>query len=178
MFKNYTTWIAAAVMTVALAAPARAIDDDPWITMKTKIALMTAEGFDAVDLGVDTVNGVVTLHGKVSSEAEKSRAERIAKEVDKVKSVKNQLQVVRKADRETVQASDDAIEESIEKAFEANRRLKDSGIEISAVNNGVVLLGGRVETVAMHLEAIEVASAVSGVKRVTTQVEVKERANN
>src|SRR5687768_15423042 len=108
MFK-YTTWIAAAIMTATLATPARAIDDDPWITMKTKIALMTADGFDAVDLGVDTVNGVVTLHGKVSTEGDKARAERIAKEVDKVKGVKNQLQVVPKADRESVQASDDAI---------------------------------------------------------------------
>jgi hyperosmotically inducible protein len=177
MLRQSTTWIAAAIMTVALAAPVRAIDDDPWITAKTKIALMTADGFDAVNVGVDTVNGVVTLHGKVSSERDKERAERIAKEVDKVKSVKNLLEIVPKADREMVQASDDAIEENLEKAFGANSRLKDSGIEISAVNNGVVLLGGRVDTIAMHLEAIEVASAVKGVKRVRTQVEVKERSN-
>lgn len=178
MFKRSAVWIAAAIITVSLAAPAHAIDDDPWITARTKIALMTAEGFSAVDLGVDTVDGIVTLHGKVASDNEKKRAESIVKNVKNVKSVKNLLQVVDKADREVVEATDDAIKESLEKAFEANRRLKDSGIEISSVNNGVVLLGGKVDTLATHLEGIQVASAVRGVKRVSTHVEVKDSSNN
>ena len=38
---------------------------DSWVTAKTKLALMTTEGIDTWDLNVDTVNGVVTLHGKV-----------------------------------------------------------------------------------------------------------------
>ena len=46
---------------------------DSWITVKTKIALMTTEGVSTRDLNVDTVHGLVTLHGKVSVETEKRR---------------------------------------------------------------------------------------------------------
>ena len=45
--------------TLAMAADT----PDAWITMKTKIALMTAENVSTKDLNVDTVKGVVTLHG-------------------------------------------------------------------------------------------------------------------
>ncbi len=34
--------------------------------MKTKVSLMTTEGLSAMDLNVDTVKGVVTLHGSSS----------------------------------------------------------------------------------------------------------------
>ena len=46
--------------------------------MKTKIALMTTDGVGTTDLNVDTVKGVVTLHGKVATEAEKAKAARTA----------------------------------------------------------------------------------------------------
>ena len=62
---------------VASGAPAYA-QQDAWITMKTKISLMTAENISTSDLNVDTVKGVVTLHGKVEAATEKSNAERVA----------------------------------------------------------------------------------------------------
>ena len=61
----------------ASAAQAR----DAWITMKTKIALMTTEGVSATGLNVDTTKGTVTLHGKVESEPEKLKAESVAKSI-------------------------------------------------------------------------------------------------
>lgn len=66
----------ATAMTLVLAAGvAKAADTpDAWVTMKAKVALMTTEGISTSDLNVDTVNGVVTLHGKVATEAEKARA--------------------------------------------------------------------------------------------------------
>jgi osmotically-inducible protein OsmY len=57
-------------------------------------------------------------------------------------------------------------------AFKANRRIEGSGIKVASVNKGVVLLSGKATSLDAHLEAIEVASAVSGVKRVATEVEV------
>jgi hypothetical protein len=56
--------------------------------MKTKIALMTTDNVSAADLNVDTVKGVVTLHGKVATEGEKAKAEQVAAKIDGVKSVK------------------------------------------------------------------------------------------
>jgi osmotically-inducible protein OsmY len=40
------------------------------------------------------------------------------------------------------------------------------------VNKGVVLLSGKTKSLEAHLEAVEVANAVRGVRRVATEVEV------
>ena len=52
-----------AILILALAPIAQARVKDAWITAKTKIDLMTTDGVRTSDLNVDTVNGVVTLHG-------------------------------------------------------------------------------------------------------------------
>ena len=46
-------------------------------------------------IDVDTTEGVVTLIGNVASQAEKRKAMEIAKETDGVKSVKDQLKIVK-----------------------------------------------------------------------------------
>ena len=55
--------------------------------MKTKIALMTTADVSTKDLNVDTVKGVVTLHGMVATDAEKVKAEEVAMKVVGVKAV-------------------------------------------------------------------------------------------
>ncbi len=55
---------------------------DAWVTMKTKVSLMTTGGVSTQDLNIDTVNGVVTLHGKVATEAAKTKAESVARGID------------------------------------------------------------------------------------------------
>ena len=83
--------IASALALAAMAAgPVNAFaQQDAWITMKTKIALMTADNVSTSDLNVDTVSGAVTLHGTVETAAEKTNAETVAKGIDGVKSVQN-----------------------------------------------------------------------------------------
>ena len=64
-----------ACLVVLGSAFVRAADrPDAWITMTTKVSLMTTDGVSTKDLNVDTVNGVVTLHGKVATEAERAKA--------------------------------------------------------------------------------------------------------
>jgi hyperosmotically inducible protein len=50
-------------------------------------------------IDVDSNQGVVTLKGKVDTAEAKKKAEAIAKQVDGVKSVKNQLRVEAKKDK-------------------------------------------------------------------------------
>ena len=128
-----------------VGAPAFAADTpDAWITMKTKIALMTTDNVSAADLNVDTVSGVVTLHGKVAREGERNKAER----------------------------ADADVKNAVQAAFKANARVKDSGISVASVNGGVVLLAGKTTSLESHLEAVQVADAVKGVRRVATEVHV------
>ena len=171
--KLMTLALALGVITFTLMTAQRAAADTPdaWITMKAKIALLTADGVDSSDLNVDTVNGVVTLHGKVHSEQAKAKAESIATSIDGVKQVKNVLQVVPETARDTVDAQDDAIKASVEKAIDANPMY--AGIDVASVNKGVVLLSGKAKTLEAHLKAIETAYRVKGVRRVSTEVTVE-----
>src|SRR3979409_117200 len=115
------TIVAAALSVLLIGAVAKAADTpDAWITMKTKIALMTTDNVSTSDLNVDTVNGVVTLHGKVSTDAEKVKAEDVTMKVGGVKSVKNLLQIVPNSARKVVDRADSEIKESVIAAFKAN----------------------------------------------------------
>lgn len=172
--KHFHLVAAALALGVCLSgAPAMAADTpDAWITMKTKIALMTTDNVSAADLNVDTVNGVVTLHGKVATEGEKTKAERLAAKIDGVKSVKNLLQIVPGSKREVVERSDADVKDAVQAAFKADAKVKDSGISVASVNKGVVLLAGRAKSLDSHLEAVQVASMVKGVRRVATEVQI------
>jgi hyperosmotically inducible protein len=55
--------------------------------------LAAADDLRDSTINVDVDNGVVTLTGTVASAAQKTRAEQVAKTVDGVKSVRNQLKV-------------------------------------------------------------------------------------
>jgi hyperosmotically inducible periplasmic protein len=67
------------------------------LTTKVKSALAKEEGFKTLGkINVDSNEGVVTLKGKVDSAEAKKKAEQVAKQVDGVKSVKNQLTVEKK----------------------------------------------------------------------------------
>ena len=166
--------VAAAVLCVLIggALAMAAETPDAWITMKTKIALMTADDVSTMDLNVDSVKGVVTLHGKVATEAEKAKAEQVTLKVGGVNAVKNLLQVVPNAQRKTVERADADIKESVEAAFKANRRIVESGIKVASVNKGVVLLSGKTKSLEAHYESVQVAHAVRGVRRVSSEVEV------
>ena len=64
------------------------------LTTKVKTALASDAGAKTLtNIDVDSNNGVVTLKGKVDSPDMKKKAGEIAKKVDGVKSVKNELKV-------------------------------------------------------------------------------------
>jgi hyperosmotically inducible protein len=67
------------------------------LTTKVKTALASDAGAKTMtNIDVDSNNGVVTLKGKVDSADMKKKASDIAKKVDGVKSVKNELKVEKK----------------------------------------------------------------------------------
>ncbi|MBS1794220.1 MAG: BON domain-containing protein [Acidobacteria bacterium] len=70
--------------------------NDSWLWFKTRAALATTSELRESTINVDVVNDVVTLKGTVASAAEKTKAEQVAKGIDGVKSVKNELKVAPK----------------------------------------------------------------------------------
>ncbi len=169
----WTRWSLAVVVAAALTAPAvaRADTPDSWITTKAKIALLTSEGVHGTSINVDTVDGRVTLHGKVAAAEEKEKAEKAVRDVSGVKEVRNLLQVVPEERKTAANASDKELKDRAAKALKDDPTLKDSSITVESVNNGVVLLGGKAKTLDDHLRAVEDASSIPGVRRVASEVQ-------
>jgi hyperosmotically inducible protein len=71
--------------------------DDLWIWTKTRTALAAADDLRDSTISVDVENNVVTLSGTVPAEAQKARAEQVARGIEGVSSVKNQITVARNA---------------------------------------------------------------------------------
>ena len=67
--------------------------NDSWLWFKTRSALLTTSDLRESTINVDVVNDVVTLKGTVETAAKKTKAEQVAKDIDGVKSVKNELKV-------------------------------------------------------------------------------------
>jgi hyperosmotically inducible protein len=67
--------------------------NDMWLWVKTRASLMSTNDLRESTVNVDVVNDVVTLKGTVATAAQKAKAEEVAKGIDGVKSVKNELKV-------------------------------------------------------------------------------------
>ncbi len=83
----------AAKTTKNVAGEAGEAIGDGWLTSKVKTKLMADDGVKARRIDVDTLEGVVTLKGRVGSAAERARAVEIARGTDGVKQVVDELEV-------------------------------------------------------------------------------------
>ena len=70
---------------------AGAIFDDGTITAKVKTALIAHDNLKGMSIDVDTAQNVVTLRGVVASDDLRREAERVARGIEGVKDVRNEL---------------------------------------------------------------------------------------
>jgi osmotically-inducible protein OsmY len=159
-------------MVVAGTVAASADVNDSWITTKAKIALLTTAGFSVNGANVDTINGDVTMHGKVATTEDRTRAEQTVRKVSGVKSVNNLLQVVPDSVKKEIAAKDSDVKERVEASLKADIKMKD--VNVASVNNGVVLLSGKTDSLYEDLRAIENAYSVKGVHRVASELKTTE----
>ena len=148
---------------------------DSWLTSKTKIALFADDRVKGREVRVETQSGEVFLRGKVDSEEAKSAAGEIAKGVEGVKSVKNDLQVMAPSARKAVQADDKQITKSVETRFGKDSQLKKIDVRTDA---GVVVLSGEVPNISVSAKASEMAHRVDGVKAVKNELRVAQAKAN
>jgi hyperosmotically inducible protein len=145
---------------------------DSWITSKTKIALFADERVKGTQVSVDTMKGgVVHLRGKVDSAEAKAAAEDIAKGIEGVKSVKNDLQVVAPANRKMVDAKDADIDKAVKARLSKDAQVKSVDVR---TDSGVVTLTGEVPNIVAAAKASEMARAVPGVKSVKNELTVRQ----
>jgi hyperosmotically inducible protein len=153
-----------------LGGVACAATPDTWITTKAKLALLTTSDVSSNDVNVDTIEGHVTLHGTVSSQQEKMRAEQAVRGIDGVKDVRNMLAVVAPSKQQAAAVADDKIKTELEQRLTRDTTLSDSSIKVASVNGGNVVLTGSAASLSDHLRAVEDAREVPGVKQVASEV--------
>lgn len=131
-------------------------------------------GLKDVNVDQDRDKGVVTLKGKVPSDAEKARAESIARAQAGSQVVANEIAVLPPNDEsaaKTVNSDlDKAIDKNLDAALVENRLNKNVKY---AVKNGVVTLKGDVDSQAARSQAASVAARVPNVTQVVNELEVR-----
>jgi len=140
---------------------------DSWLTAKTKIALFGDDRIKGRQVSVETVNGVVSLRGKVDSDSAKAAAATVAQAVDGVKSVRNDLQVVPAGDRKVIDASDTDITRQVEGRLAKDAQLKKVDVR---TDGGAVILTGAVSSIGVSARASELARGVPGVRMVKNEL--------
>jgi len=167
------TLIAAPVIAADMAND-KALINDSFLTAKTKIALAADTRVHGRQVKVETQKGLVFIRGKVDSDEAKKAAEEIARGIEGVKDVKNELQVVAPSKREAVEDKDDAITARVKKQIAKEPNLKNAGIGVQT-NAGVVSLTGEVPDISTSAHASWTAWKVHGVKSVKNDLTLKEK---
>ena len=163
--------IAAALVVCGLTLTAKAqAAADPWITAKVKMELWSTKGVPSTHINVDTNDGLVTLYGKVRTQADRALAQEATHRVKGVQKVTNLLQVVPKVDEKAVAKSDADIKQEVTTFLKNDVSLAGSSISVKAVDKGVVLLSGKTDSFMGNYEAQADAYYVDGVRQVSSEV--------
>lgn len=149
--------------------------NDSWLTSRATIALFADARIKGSEINVETTQGAMVIRGKVDSKDAKLAAEGIAKGIEGVTSVKNDLQVVTPAKRAATDDKDAAVTTRVTAQIEKDADLKKAGIR-ARTNAGVVSLSGEVHDLKTSARASWIAWQVPGVKSVQNDLTVKEKA--
>ena len=160
-----------AALVISLAGCERRSASDTTVNTSLKNKLAADPTTSAAKINVDTSNGVVTLSGTVPTAAEKSEAERIARNTQGVTQVVNNINVERGEGAGGGTSSDATILSSIKTQL-LTRGIIGTNVD---VKNGEVTITGEVDNAQEKAKAEEIARQVSGVKSVNNQLTIKRK---
>ena len=182
--------VSAAGATAAPGTPGTAAPDrdatfteqmsDAGITARVQSKFFMDDTVKARSIDVDTSGGVVTLQGQVTSEAERQQALSVARSVDGVRDVRDQLQVAAStasapagsAGREAESAIEDPwITTKIQSKYFMDDLVKAGQVGVST-SQGVVTLSGQVPSAEAKQRAEALAQQTDGVTRVENRLTV------
>jgi osmotically-inducible protein OsmY len=152
-------------------------NSDAWIRTKVKTTLLLHRNVSGIKTKVDVKDGIVTLKGVATSEAQKELAAEYAKDVEGVKDVKNKMTV-----SETTKTSDGTMGEFIDDAsitaqvkmallFHRSTSAISTDVE---TNDGVVILSGKAQNPEEKALVTKLVTDIRGVKDVVNNMTVEE----
>jgi hyperosmotically inducible protein len=161
--------MASLVMTLACSQGQKSPD----VEADIEKALSQAN-LSSVKVSQDRDKGVVTLSGNVQTEADKQRAEAVAKSLSSSVVIANEIGVRPPGFESEARKVDSSLDTAIEKNLEASlvaRHLND-GIKYSA-ENGVLTITGEVNSLSKRHDIEQLAASVPNVKQVINEVQIK-----
>ncbi|MEX0735220.1 MAG: BON domain-containing protein [Steroidobacteraceae bacterium] len=162
---------AACSATRTQRAPGEQVDDAVVLT-SVKSALIANPSTKARDINVEVNRGVVQLNGFVDSQQQKTEAAQVARQVDGVKEVKNNLAVEDRSSTTGEVIDDSILSAKVKAALIESPDTKAHQISVDT-KQGVVQLSGFVDNAAAKSAATRVARSVTGVKDVKNELSVK-----
>jgi osmotically-inducible protein OsmY len=152
--------------------------ESAWITTQIQARYFADSSVAGRDIDVTTNNGVVTLSGRVDSEAEKADAATVASGIEGVTRVDNRLLVqpiasdpvatsgtLPSASIPLAPIDDTRVSTSIQARYYLDSGLKGRRIEVNT-SNGVVTLRGEVASDTERAQALLLARTTDGAQRV------------
>jgi osmotically-inducible protein OsmY len=148
---------------------------DAWITTKVKTILLFHQNVSGMT-EVNTTDGIVTLKGDATSQAQKDLTTEYAKDIEGVKDVKNEM-TISKTSKKTPRTTGDKIDDASITAQVKMTLLyhrSTSALNTSVTTKrGVVTLSGKAKNAAERDLAAKFAKDVNGVKSVKNQMTIE-----
>ncbi len=144
--------------------------DDSLISGKVTTRLISDEFVKSRHIDVDVLNGVVFLIGVVESESQKRMAADIARGVDGVRGVENQLHIGKTSAGQVV--DDTVLTSKIRTKLIQASDVKSTNIDIDT-NNNVITLTGIVESYEEKNKVLHITRKVVGNRKIVDNLSVK-----
>jgi hyperosmotically inducible protein len=148
---------------------------DAWIALKIRSRLLVKGNVSATSTTVAVNDGVVTLGGTADNQAQRDLTEVYAKEIDHVKSVKNDIVIKEKPmTGETVgeKIDDASITTQVKFALLSHKATSAVKTKVKTID-GVIVITGEASSDAEKSLVTKLAEDVRGVKSVTNAMTVK-----
>ncbi|MBI5463220.1 MAG: BON domain-containing protein [Gammaproteobacteria bacterium] len=149
--------------------------DDGAITTKVKSAFVSDPQVNALSINVTTFKGTVQLSGFADSQQAIDRAVELARKVEGVKAVKNDI--LRTPESTGEYLDDSVITTKVKSAFVADRQVSALDIRVETVK-GVVRLNGFADTPQEIDRATALALQVKNVKSVMNNIQLRQSSRN
>ncbi len=143
--------------------------DDSVISTTVKTKMIADDFVEARNIDVDVLNGVVYLIGVVKSDSQKRMAADIARGVDGVRRVENQLVVGKTSVGQTF--NDTVLSGKIRTELIKDPDVQSTNIDIDT-NNNVVTLTGIVRTESEKNKILYITQKVSGNRQVVDNLTI------
>jgi hyperosmotically inducible protein len=161
---------------IAVTGDRLTANSDPWLRLKVRAALLFHRSINSTKTEVTVNEGIVTLTGEASTQAEKELTIEYAKDVEGVKGIKDGIRVAASSiqpDQTWSKKMDDAsITAQVKMTLAAHRSTSGLNIKVTT-RDGIVTLRGEARNAAEKDLVTKQAMDIDGVRRVVNNMTIE-----